>query len=82
MTLKHARSNSSYVTVIACIQLDIIFSLIIALTFVLAIKARGQTQLLLLFFYNIQDVFRIEGLLKVFIFGAMCAVFFLFFFFF
>ena len=27
------------------------------------------------FFYNIQDVFRIEGMLKVFIFGAMCAVF-------
>ena len=41
----------------------------IALTCVCIIEARGQTKFFFIF-YRIRDVFRIEGILKVFIFGA------------
>ena len=48
VALNRARSHSSNVTVIARIQSDLIDLLIIALTFVCVIEARGQTQFLLL----------------------------------
>ena len=49
--------------------------LIIALTFVCAIKTRGQTHFFS-YFYNIRDAFKIEGMFKVFIFFfGMGAVF-------
>ena len=48
MTFKRARSHSNNVTVIARIQLDLMHLLIIALTFVCVIEARGQTQFLFL----------------------------------
>ena len=48
MALKRARSHSNNVTVIARIQSDLMDLLIIALTFVCAIEARGQTQFLFL----------------------------------
>ena len=47
-------------TVIARIQSDLMDLLIIALTFVCVIEARGQTQFL---FKNIRDVVQIEGML-------------------
>ena len=46
--LKRARSHSNNVTVIARIQSDLMDLLIIALTFVCVIEARGQTQFLFL----------------------------------
>ena len=48
MALKRARSHSNNVTVIARIQSDLMDLLIIALTFVCVIEARGQTQFLFL----------------------------------
>ena len=60
MALKRARSHSNNVTVIARIQSDLMDLLIIALTFVCVIEARGQTQFL---FFNIWDVVQIEGML-------------------
>ena len=48
VTLKRARSHSNDVTVIVRIQSDLMDSLIIALTFVCVIEARGQTQFLFL----------------------------------
>ena len=66
-----SRSNSDNVTVMAYIQSDLIYLLIMALTFVCVIEARGQTQFL---FYNIQDVFRIDGMLKIFNFWGIGAV--------
>ena len=53
-------SHSNNVTVIVRIQSDLMDSLIIALTFVCVIEARGQTQFL---FLNIRDVVQIEGML-------------------
>ena len=47
-------------TVIARIQSDLMDLLIIVLTFVCVIEARGQTQF---FFLNIRDVVQIEGML-------------------
>ena len=48
MALKRAMSHSNNVTVIARIQSDLMDLLIIALTFVCVIEARGQTQFLFL----------------------------------
>ena len=48
MALKGARSHSNNVTVIARIQSDLMDLLIIVLTFVFVIEARGHTQLLFL----------------------------------
>ena len=48
MALKRARSHRNNVTVIARIQSDLMDLLIIALTFVCVIEARGQTQFLFL----------------------------------
>ena len=48
MAIKRARSHSNNVTVIARIQSDLMDLLIIALTFVCVIDARGQTQFLFL----------------------------------
>ena len=60
MEVKRARSHSNNVTVIARIQSDLMDLLIIALTFVYVIEARGQTQFL---FLNIRDVVQIKGML-------------------
>ena len=48
MALNRARSHSNNVTVIARIQSDLMDLLIIALTFVCVIVARGRTQFLFL----------------------------------
>ena len=48
VALERARSHSNSVTVIPHIQSDLMDLLIIALTFVCVIEARGQTQFLFL----------------------------------
>ena len=48
MALNSARSHSNIATVVAGIQSDLMDLLIIALTFVCVIEARGQTQFLFL----------------------------------
>ena len=61
VTLKHARSYSNNVAVIACIQSDLMYLLVIALTFVCVIEAQAS-----FYFYNIRDVFQIQSMFKVF----------------
>ena len=48
----------------ACIRSDLMYLLTISATFVCVIEARGQTQFL--FFLNILDVFKFEGVHRVF----------------
>ena len=51
--------HGNNVTVIACIKSDLMYFFIITVTFICVIEAKGQTQF---YFYNIRDVFRIEGM--------------------
>ena len=72
MTFKLAGSHGINVTTTLCIQSHFMSLLIITVTFVGAIEARGQTQF---YFHNIRNVFQIEGMLKVFNFLGMGEVF-------
>ena len=59
MALKRARSHSNNVTVIARIQSDLMDLLIIALTFVFVIEARGQTHFFIFKTFGMSSKFKV-----------------------
>ena len=65
---------SNNVTIIDSIQSDLMYMLIITVTFALFVLSKREVKLSF-YFYNIRDVFRIEGMLKVFIAWGIDAVF-------